>query len=79
MTETEKSLEPNNLELRAVMSAQRRFGFVALLWWIAAIFGTTGVIQEASIGRKIFVGISWVLAIFFSYCWAQVRKGRLSR
>ncbi len=74
MVETEKSLEP-----RVVMSAQRRFGFVALLWWIAAMFGTFSAIQEASIGRKIFVGISWVLAVFFSYCWVQVRKGRLSK
>lgn len=74
MVESEKGLEP-----RAVMSAQRRFGFVALLWWIAAIFGTFSVIQEASIGRKIFVGISWALAIFFSYCWVQVCRGRLSK
>lgn len=74
MAESEKGLEP-----RAVMSALRRFGFVALLWWIAAIFGTLSAVQEPSLGRKIFVGISWVLAIFFSYCWVQVRKGRLSQ
>jgi hypothetical protein len=74
MTENEKSLEP-----RAVMSAQRRFGFVALLWWIAAAFGTFSVVQEPSIGRKIFVGVSWVLAIFFTYAYSQVRRGRLSQ
>ena len=61
------------------MSAKRRFGFVALLWWIAAAFGSFSAIQEPSIGRKVFVGISWVLAFFFTYAWLQVRKGRLSQ
>jgi len=61
------------------MSAQRRFGFVAMLWWIAALFGSIGALQEHSIGRLIFVGISWVLAFFFTYAWVQVRRGRLSQ
>lgn len=74
MTEPE-----NNQAPRPVMSAQRRFGFVALLWWIAAAFGTFSVVQEHSIGRKIFVGVSWVLAILFTYMYLQVRKGRLSQ
>lgn len=74
MTEAEKSLEP-----RAVMSAQRRFGFVAMLWWIAAVFGSIGLLQERSTGRTVFVGISWVLVFFFTYAWWQVRKGRLSQ
>ncbi len=61
------------------MSAQRRFGFVALLWWIAAVFGAFSVAQEPSIGRKIFVAISGALAILFTYMFVQVRKGRLSQ
>jgi hypothetical protein len=72
--ESEKQLEP-----RPPMSAQRRFGFVSLLWWIAAVFGAVSVIQEPSIGRRIFVVISWVLAIFFTYTYMQVRRGRLSK
>jgi hypothetical protein len=75
MTESEKSLDP-----KTVTSAQHRLGFVALLWWIAALAGTIGLIQglSASWLRMLLVGISWVLAIFFSYAWWEVRKGRLS-
>jgi len=72
-------MESEKLEPRTVMSAQRRFGFVSLLWWIAAVFGSVSVVQEPSIGRKIFVVISWVLAIFFTYAYIQVRRGRLSK
>jgi len=76
MTETGKSLDP-----KAVASARRRLGFVALLWWIAALAGTFGLVErlQASWVRVLFVGISWVLAIFFSYAWWVVRKGRLSQ
>jgi hypothetical protein len=75
MTEPEKSLDP-----KAVAGARRRLGFVALLWWIAALAGSIGLIQglSASWVRMLFVGISWVLAIFFSYAWWEVHKGRLS-
>jgi hypothetical protein len=74
MTEPEQSLDP-----KAVAGARRRFGFVAMLWWIAAFAGTIGVVQglPASWVRLLFIGISWVLAIFFSYAWWEVRKGRL--
>lgn len=74
MTETPKSLDPV-----AVARARRRLGFVAMLWWIAALAGTLGLIQrlQASWLRVIFVSISWVLAIFFSYAWWEVRKGHL--
>jgi hypothetical protein len=75
MTNTRKNLDP-----QTIAGAQRRLGFVALLWWIAALAGTIGVVQglHASWVRMLFIGISWVLAIFFSYAWWEVRKGRLS-
>jgi hypothetical protein len=75
MTEPEKTLDP-----KSVAGARRRLGFVALLWWIAAVAGSIGLVQglSASWVRMLFVGISWVLAIFFSYAWWEVRKGRLS-
>jgi hypothetical protein len=74
MTEAGKSPDPPN-----VAGARRRFGFVALLWWIAAVAGTVGLVQGLQAGwvRLLFIGISWVLAIFFSYAWWQLRKGRL--
>jgi hypothetical protein len=76
MTETGDSLDP-----MAVASARRRLGFVALLWWIAALAGTIGLVQrlQESWLRVLFVGISWVLAIFFSYAWWGVRKKRLPK
>ena len=74
MTEAGKSLEPQN-----IAGVRRRLGFVALLWWIAAVAGTIGLVQGLPAGwvRVLFVGISWVLALFFSYAWYQVRKGQL--
>jgi hypothetical protein len=76
MNDTEKKLDA-----KTVASARRRLGFVSLLWWIAAIFGTLGLIQglDASLARKIFIGVAWVLAIFFSYAWWQVRSGKVQR
>jgi hypothetical protein len=76
MTEPENSLDP-----KSIASAGRRLGFVALLWWIAALAGTIGVVQGLSAGwiRFLFIGIAWVLALFFSYAWWEVRKGRLSQ
>jgi hypothetical protein len=74
MTETPKSRDPV-----ATARARRRLGFVAMLWWIAALAGTLGLIQrlQASWVRVLFVSISWVLAMFFSYAWWEVRKGHL--
>lgn len=76
MTENGNSSEP-----QTAAGARRRFGFVAVLWWIAAISGSIGIRQGLSFGlvRTIFVGISWVLALFFTYAWWQVRQGRLSQ
>ncbi len=76
MTEDGKRLDP-----QTAAGARRRFGFVAVLWWIAAISGSIGIKQGLSAGlvRMIFVGISWVLALFFTYAWWQVRQGRLSQ
>jgi hypothetical protein len=73
MTEAGKSPDP-----QTVASARRRFAFVALLWWIAAVAGTIGLVQglPAGLVRKLFVAISWVLAIFFTYAWWEARKGR---
>jgi hypothetical protein len=75
MTGSEKRLDPI-----AVAGARRRLGFVAMLWWIAALAGTIGLVQGLQAGwvRLLFVGIAWVLAIFFSYAWWEVRKGRMS-
>jgi len=74
MMEAGKSPEPQN-----IAGVRRRLGFVALLWWIAAVAGTIGLVQGLPAGwvRVLFVGISWVLALFFSYAWHQVRKGQL--
>jgi hypothetical protein len=71
--EAGKSLDPQN-----VAGVRRRLGFVALLWWIAALAGTIGLLQGLSAGwvRLLFIGISWVLALCFSYAWWQVRKGK---
>ncbi len=69
------------LDPATVAGAQRRLGFVAFLWWIAAIAGAIGIVQGLSAGwlRLLFVGISWVLAVFFSYAWWEVRKGRMKQ
>ncbi len=76
MTEDGKSLNPRTIE-----GTRRRFGFVAFLWWIAALSGSIGLEQGLSAGwvRVLFVAISWVLALFFSYAWWQVRRGRISQ
>jgi hypothetical protein len=75
MTGPDRTLDPQSLA-----GARRRLGFVAMLWWIAALAGTVGLVQGLSAGwvRLLFIGISWVLALFFTYAWWQVRKGRLS-
>ncbi len=74
MTDTEKNLDP-----QAVTKTRRRLGFVACLWWIAALSGSIGLIQGISAGwvRLLFVALSWVLALFFSYAWWEVRRGRV--
>ena len=72
--------EPGNVDAPPnVAGVRRRIGFVAMLWWIAAVAGTIGLVQGLQAGwvRLLFIAISWVLAIFFSYAWWQVRKGRL--
>jgi hypothetical protein len=67
------------LNQKTAPDARRRLGFVALLWWIAALAGTIGVVQGLSTGwlRLAFVGLAWVLALFFTYAWWEVHKGRL--
>jgi hypothetical protein len=74
MTEAAKSQDP-----KAIAGTRRRLGFVAFLWWVAALAGSIGLIQGLSAGwvRLFFVALSWVLAIFFSYAWWAVRKGRV--
>lgn len=69
MTEPEKPLDPQH-----VAKVRRRLGFVAALWWIAAIAGVLGMAQGLHAGwvRLLFVGISWVLAVFFSYAWWHI-------
>jgi len=69
------------LDPKAVESARRRLGFVAILWWVAALAGTIGMVQGFSAGkiRLFFIGLAWVSALFFTYAWWEVRKGRLSQ
>lgn len=76
MTETGDRLDPI-----AVASVRRRLGFVAMLWWIAALAGAIGLLQrlQTSWLRVLFVGISWVLALFFSYAWWEIRRKRLPK
>ena len=61
-----------------VASVRRRIGFVAFLWWIAAGFGSLGLLQGLHAGwaRLVFIGISWLLAILFTLAWWQLPKGR---
>ena len=79
MTDRGNSEAPQTLTPQRVAMVRRRMGFVALLWWISAGFGTIGVMQgmQASRVRFLFIGVGWVLAIFFSYAWWQLRKGQL--
>ena len=62
-----------------VAKVRRRIGFVALLWWIAAVSGGLGLAQGLHAGwaRLLFLGIALLLAILFSYAWWQLHKGRL--
>ena len=74
MTETAKSQDP-----KTPAATRRRLGFVAFLWWVAALSGGIGLLQGLSAGwvRLLFVALSWVLAIFFTYAWWAVRRGRV--
>jgi hypothetical protein len=62
-----------------VATVRRRIGFVAFLWWIAAIAGSLGIAQGLHAGwiRLLFIVVAWVLAMFFTYAWWYLRKGRL--
>jgi hypothetical protein len=69
---------PNGMDEARLAGARRRVGFVAFLWWLAALSGTIGLVQGMSAGlaRRIFVGVAWVLAILFTYAWRHVRPDR---
>ena len=72
--------EPADLQdPKRLASTRRRIGFVALLWWVAAGSGSIGLLQGLHAGwaRLVFIGISWLLAIFFTFAWWQLPKGRL--
>ena len=62
-----------------IAKVRRRIGFVAALWWVAAIFGALGLAQglQAGWARLLFISLAWLLAIFFSFAWWQLHKGRL--
>jgi hypothetical protein len=64
---------------KKIASVRRRLGFVAALWWIAAFSGAAGLLQGLQAGwtRLLFIGVSWVLAVFFTFAWWQLRSGRL--
>jgi hypothetical protein len=76
MTDPAHGIDP-----KTAASARRRLGFVAILWWIAALAGAIGLMQGLPAGRirYIFIGISWILALFFTYAWWEVRKGKFSQ
>ena len=76
MNEPASSLDPER-----IASARRRLGFVAFLWWIAALSGLLGVLQGRSAGwlRLTFVGVSWLFALLFTFGWWQIRKGKFSQ
>jgi hypothetical protein len=69
------------LDPARIQSVRRRLGFVAVLWWIAAVAGSLGVARGMSAGwaRLTFLGISWVLAIIFSFAWWTLHKETQSR
>lgn len=59
--------------------AVRRFGFVAILWWIAFLGATFDAIQNNnwSVMRIIWVVVGLGLAVFFTYTWRKLKKGTL--
>jgi len=72
--------EPAGLQdPQRVAKVRRRIGFVAALWWVAAVSGGLCLVQGLHAGwaRLLFIGFSWLLAIFFSFAWWQLHKGRL--
>jgi hypothetical protein len=78
MSQKESMTEPASLpDPQKVASVRRRLGFVATLWWVAAISGAIGLLQglAAGWGRLLFIGIAWVLAVCFTYAWWQIRRG----
>jgi hypothetical protein len=79
MTEPEFTQSEVTRDRPNVAGVRRRIGFVALLWWISAGAGTIGVMHGMPAGRVrlLFIGISWFLAILFSYAWWHVGKASL--
>lgn len=73
MTTPEQKLDP-----QTVASARRRAGFIAILWWVAALSGTLGVLQGLSSGwiRWFFLGLAWLMAVTFTYTWWEIRRGK---
>ena len=71
----------NGIDPKIAATARRRLGFVAILWWIAALAGTLGILQGGSAGwiRYTFIAISWILALVFTYAWQEVRRGKFSQ
>ncbi len=71
----EKQSIPGDMDEARMAGARRRIGFVAFLWWLAALSGTVGLVQgmAAGLARRIFVAVAWVLAILFTYAWRHVR------
>jgi hypothetical protein len=76
MSENKENLDP-----QMVARVRRRMGFITILWWVAAAFGSVGVGrahaqgQSTNLGRLLLVAAAWMMALFFSYAWLQVRKG----
>lgn len=71
----------NSLDPERIAGVRRRLGFVAALWWIAALSGALGLLQGRAAGgvRLTFVGVSWLFALLFTLGWWHIRKGKLSQ
>ncbi|MDR3763087.1 MAG: hypothetical protein P4M01_03235 [Acidobacteriota bacterium] len=76
MNEPVQELDPAR-----IASVRRRLGFVAFLWWIAALSGTLGLLQGRGAGwlRLTFLCVSWLFALLFTLGWWHIRKGKLSQ
>lgn len=76
MMEPESEQTAQKLSPEKIASVRRRMGFVAALWWIAAVAGAIGIAQVPPAGwlRLLLVGLLWLLAIFFSFAWWTLRN-----
>jgi membrane protein DedA with SNARE-associated domain len=58
-------------------AARRRFGFVALLFWVGFTFGAFDTVRNHiwTLFRIIYLPVVFLLAVFMSYAWWTLKKG----